>query len=212
MTTDQPSDLMTGFILSLLTPFLMTGSITDPNLARKAAAETVAAYQATGPRQLVTVAQIIAFGLTAVDTLRLSLQGDLPLPMKDRLRRSASTMTRIAREAATTLETHLAEPPEEDPDPAEILAKIPPAPPPQPAQQHPATDRQIDLSWAQAMTDVATEFTAELPGLPSAQKRTHLARIGALSAIASTLRLGKAPSLKTRLLGSTNLMNLTAMP
>jgi hypothetical protein len=39
----------------------------------------------------------------------------------------------------------------------------------------------------------------------SSQRRTHLARIGALSTIASTLGAGQAPPLKARLLGTTAL-------
>ncbi len=55
------------------------------------------------------------------------------------------------------------------------------------------------------MTDVALKYTAELAGLPPAQRPAQRARIDALSAIANTLRQGKAPPLKARLLGSTSL-------
>jgi hypothetical protein len=55
------------------------------------------------------------------------------------------------------------------------------------------------------MTCVAAEYTAELPRLTPAQRQTHLARIGALSQISTMLGQGKAPPLKSRLLGSTTL-------
>jgi hypothetical protein len=68
-----------------------------------------------------------------------------------------------------------------------------------------ATDRHIDVAWASAMTDVAAEYTAELPHLSPAQRQTHLARIGALTEISTMLGQGEAPPLKSRLLGSTTL-------
>jgi hypothetical protein len=56
------------------------------------------------------------------------------------------------------------------------------------------------------MTDIATEFTAEIQILAPGQRRVHLRRIGALATIASMLGQGTAPPLKARLL------NTTAMP
>ena len=68
----------------------------------------------------------------------------------------------------------------------------------------PATqDRKTDLRWGQAMTDIAAEYTADLPALPPDQRRTHLTRIDALSKIASMLGRGDAPPLKSRLLAGT---------
>jgi hypothetical protein len=89
MTETPPPNLLMEFILSLLTPFLMTGGITDIDLARRATAETIAAYKVTGQDQLVTIAQIIAFALTSLDNLRLSLPQDLSLSMKLKLRGNA---------------------------------------------------------------------------------------------------------------------------
>jgi hypothetical protein len=178
MTQDKqmshPSDLLMDFVVSLLTPFLLIGSITDPALARRAAAETIAAYQESGQNHPINIAQIAAFALTSLDSLRLSLQEDLSLSMKLKLRGNANALNRSAQR-----ETQ----------------------PPKP-QNPPQTDRDNDKSWAAAMTDVATEYTAELDALPPAERRIHQARIGALSEIATMLNAGKAPPLKSRLLGS----------
>jgi hypothetical protein len=231
----QPFDTLMGFIVSLLTPFLMTGSITDPVLARHAVAETIAAYRTTGPGrtgtadQLVSIAQVVAFALASLDTLRLSLPPAVSLSMKLKLAGSANALNRAAQRATATLEAqrreirgpeatrHAADPatPEPatpEPDPADaaragILAALEAAKTVlrrAPATQ-PATDRGIDLSWAGAMTDVATEYTAELASLPPDQRRTHLARIGALAEIATALGRGDAPPLKARLLGTSSL-------
>ncbi|MDB5400232.1 MAG: hypothetical protein JWQ55_2250, partial [Rhodopila sp.] len=88
MTEPTPSPLM-EFILTLLTPFLMTGGITDIHLARLAANEAIAAYTGETPTQLITIGQILAFALTALDNLRLSLPPDLSLSMKLKLRGNA---------------------------------------------------------------------------------------------------------------------------
>jgi hypothetical protein len=205
-----PSDLLTGFILSILTPFLMTGSITDPDLARRAATETIAAYRSSAQDQLVTIAQIVAFALTALDALRLSLPPDLSLSMKLKLRGNANALNRTSQHAAATLEAQ-----QRDitaPDPTEILtalesakAIVQQAKATKPATPHPERDRQIDLAWANAMTDVAAEYTAELPALSPAERQNQVARIGALSKIATSLSSGDAPPLKARLLGTTSL-------
>ena len=126
--------------------------------------------------------------------------------MKLKLRGNANALTRSAHRAAATTEPQPDPTPE--PDPTEILATLKSAktlvnqaePPTKP-------DRQADLAWAAAMTDVAAEYQAELPSLPPAERRLHLARIAALSKTATTLTKGEAPSLKARLLNTTALPN-----
>jgi hypothetical protein len=216
----QPSDPMMGFIISLLTPFLMTAGITDIGLARRAVTETIAAYQAAGPSrndQLVSIAQTVAFALASLDNLRLSMPADLSLSMKLKLRGNANALNRSSRDATATLDSQRRDTPaaEPEPDPTKLLAALEDTktlvrqaettPPAGPITAGPITDREIDLSWASAMTDIATEFSAELPNLQPAQRRTYLARIGALSEIARTLSGPSAPPLKARLLGSTSL-------
>ena len=129
--------------------------------------------------------------------------------MKLKLRGNANALNRSAQRATATLDRQRQEAmtPPPEPDPAETLAALETAKTvvQQAQSAPPATDRQIDLSWAGAMTDVATEFTAELGHIRPAQRRTHLARIGALSEIATILGRGDAPPLKARLLGTTSL-------
>jgi hypothetical protein len=70
----------------------------------------------------------------------------------------------------------------------------------------PATRKNpSDVAWAAAMTGVAAEYTAELPNLTPAERSVQLARIAALSKIATSLGNGTAPPLKARLLGSTTM-------
>ncbi|WP_158926491.1 hypothetical protein [Acidisphaera sp. S103] len=140
---------------------------------RQAAQETIAAYRTTNPDQLLTAVRVVTFALATIDNLRLSLTDDVSLSMKLKLRSNANALNRTSQKAADTLEA---------------------APPPKHSQ---------DQAWAAAMTEIATEYTAELPNLPPAQRQTQLARISALSDIAKTLATNKAPPRKARLLGST---------
>ena len=253
----QPANLLMEFVLSLLVPFLTTGSLTDPALARRAAEETIAAYKAAGQDQLVTIAQLVTFALTALDNLRLSMPPDLSLSMKLKLRGNANTLNRAAQHATATLDRQRRTVAPAQRDQTEVLAALEaakivvqqalaaqPSAPPQPAADHaaapaatsptpiaaaeppakqppatspspppplsgcglpPTTDHHIDLAWASAMTDVAAEYTAELPHLSPAQRQTHLARISALTEISDRLGRGDVPPRKARLLGSTTL-------
>jgi len=183
MTQNKP---MLELVLNLLTPFLIAGGLTDPTLARQAAAETIAAYNA--PDQPLTVAQIITFALAAIDNLRLSLPEDVSLSMKLKLRGNANALNRASQKAAASLET---------------------TKPQTPADPPTATPTQSqDQAWAAAMTDVATEYTAKLANLPPAQHRTQRARIDALSDTAHALNTGKAPPFKARLLGGTAMQQI----
>ncbi len=94
----HPSDLLVHLIVGLLAP-LFTGAYTDdPGLARLAARQTLAAYGARTQADLLTIAQIIGFGLAGLDTLRLSIADDVPLAMKLRLRSAANALNRVAQQ------------------------------------------------------------------------------------------------------------------
>jgi hypothetical protein len=201
------TDHLMPFLLAVLTPFLTAAGIRDPDLARQAATETIQAYKATTHDQLVTTAQIIAFAFASLENLRLSAPENLSLSMKLKLRGNANALNRASQKAAAALEIQRRTPIE---TPATLqTAKIVVQQGAQTATPTTATptkpNNQTDRAWATAMTEVAAEITAELPNLPPAQRRTHLAHIGALSETARLLSSGNAPPLKARLLASTSL-------
>ena len=74
----------------------------------------------------------------------------------------------------------------------------------QPAE--PLTQRQCDLSWASAMTEVANECRAAVAHLPPEQRRIEMTRINALTKTAHDLTHGNVP-LRARLLGATALQS-----
>jgi hypothetical protein len=186
----QEEDPLYAYVLSILTPLLLTTTLTE---ATKAARQLIAAYQTTVPDQLLSIAQVVGFALASLDDLRLSAAPDRSLTMKLRLRGNANALNRSSTRTAATLKTHDKRPPVEATQPKTET----------PAQQ--AANHQIDLAWAAAMQDVAIEYTAELATLPEAQRRVHQARINALKTTAGTLTRGEAPSRKSRLLSTTAL-------
>jgi len=84
-------------VLGFLTPLLMAGCSCDLGHARMAAIETLASYQARTQAELVKIAQIIGFGLIAMDNLRLSM-ADVSLSMRLRLRGGANALNRSAQQ------------------------------------------------------------------------------------------------------------------
>ncbi len=234
-----PTDLLMEFVLGLLAPLLMTGSITDSRLARLAAQQAIEAYAEAGRNQLLTITQIVAFALTALDNLRLSMPAELSLSMKLKLRGNANALNRSSQQATATLDQQRRDtpaptteptPPAPLEDTARIVQQVQTTPdrkksdptnpgptkpspaslsptkpdPTKPGPTSPSPNRQRQLSWASAMTDIATECTAELAILPPHQRQTQILRINALTKTAQTLSQGKVP-LKSQLLGSTSL-------
>jgi hypothetical protein len=96
----QPNYLMT-FIIGILEPLLMTGGLVD---ARLAATQAIAAYNANTQTELVTIGQILAFALTALDNLSLSAAPGLSLSMKLKLRGGANALNRSARDNTKLLD------------------------------------------------------------------------------------------------------------
>ncbi len=77
----------------------------DLAAARTAAMEAVAAYQPANPGQMVAAAQIIANGLIALDGLRQSIDPDLSIPAKLRLRGNAVALQRANAQSAKALQS-----------------------------------------------------------------------------------------------------------
>ncbi len=100
----QPSDVLLEFVLGFLTPLLMAGCTSDLVSARLAAIETLAAYRVRTQAELIKVAQIVAYGLAAMDNLRLSMAPDLPVSLKLRLRSGANALNRSAQQITRGLE------------------------------------------------------------------------------------------------------------
>lgn len=102
-TAEPPISALMAFLLAALSP-LMAATLADLHLARLAAQEAITAYKVRGQEELVTVAQIVGFALTALDNLRLSMPAELSLSMKLKLRGNAGALNRAARDSTRILE------------------------------------------------------------------------------------------------------------
>ncbi len=99
-----PFDPLLAMIVGLLAPLFLAGCSGDLGSARLAAIETLAAYQGRTQAELLKIAQIIGFGLSALDCLRLSTASDVPLSMALRLRGCANALNRSAQQNTRALE------------------------------------------------------------------------------------------------------------
>ncbi|WP_158921449.1 hypothetical protein [Acidisphaera sp. S103] len=198
--------LMT-FIVALLTPLLLTGGITDIDLARQAARQAIDAYDTAGNDQLVTVAQIVGFALASLDSLRLSAAPDRSVSMTLKLRGNANALNRAAQHSSAALDSQRRDT-RDSADHQAILATLEQTPTRlQPTEPKPAAksgDTRVQ-SWAGAMTDVAAECSRNLARLPPSQRRAEIIRIGALNEAAGHLTSGGTTQGKAALLASTSL-------
>ena len=106
--TETDTDALMDILPDLLAPLLMTGAAADPVRARRAAEQAIGQYRTdcrTGTQgELVTIGQIVAFALTAIDNLRLSMSDDVSMTMKLRLRGNANALNRASLRAVEALD------------------------------------------------------------------------------------------------------------
>ncbi len=111
----HPSDALLNLIVTLLAPMFLLVSGGDITYARMAALETVNSYRADTRADLLTIAQIVGFGLAALGSLSLSMADDLSLSMTLRLRSNANACNRSVehgRRALQAARQHAASPPQ----------------------------------------------------------------------------------------------------
>jgi hypothetical protein len=124
----RSTDVLINLIVTLLAPMFLPGAGGDISFARIAALETITAYRMQNPVGLLLVAKIVAFGLTALGSLGLSMTDDLPIPLILRLRANANALNRSAERTERTLgETRFIRPPAEPDtglDEATVLAGV----------------------------------------------------------------------------------------
>jgi hypothetical protein len=93
---DPDGGTLLTLIVALLAPLFIEATGGDIALARAAALDTIAAYRAQNHASLIIVGRIIAFGLTALGSLSLSMADELTIAMILRLRSNANALNRSA--------------------------------------------------------------------------------------------------------------------
>jgi hypothetical protein len=99
----RPADVFMHLIVAFLAPMFLAVSGGDLHHARLAAIETVNTYRSRDPMDLLSIAQILAFGLTTLSSLSLSLAEDLSLSMMLRLRGNATALNRATEKCRKAL-------------------------------------------------------------------------------------------------------------
>jgi hypothetical protein len=94
----HPVDILMSFIVAFLAPMFLSASGGDIGFARMAAIETITAYRARSPADLIAIAQLIGCGLAALGSLSLSMADNLSLSMTLRLRGNAVSLNRAAEQ------------------------------------------------------------------------------------------------------------------
>jgi hypothetical protein len=130
-TTHQPNVFL-DLIVAFLAPMFLAVTGGNVSHARAAAIETVNAYRAENHVDLLTVAQIIAFGITALGSLSLSMADNLSISLILRLRGNAVSSNRAAEQCRRALARSQIDsapylPPAQDdpfPDEAMIIANV----------------------------------------------------------------------------------------
>jgi hypothetical protein len=202
-TPSQPdAPFLLNLLITLLTPMFVSATGGNLDLARFAAAETIESYRAQTQADLIAIAQIIAFGLTALASLGRSMDDTLPLATALRLRGNANACNRAAHQNRAALTQPHPAPPPVAPEPeldeaaavaatrqraADNLARKVPA-----SRQEP-TEQQYQAAWAAGAATVAAEIAAEIPGLPPHQRAEATIRAAALQQCANDLLTGNVP-------------------
>jgi hypothetical protein len=198
------TDLFMNLVTALLAPMFLGAAGGDLVLARAAAIQVVNDYRAQTHADILCVAQIVAFGLSALGSLSLAMAGDVTTALTLRLRSSAVSANRAGENCRRAL-TRPPEPQQDDfpieaaiavgeaqmrQHAAEAKAHKQPALSPAGPAPSEADDQDRRTTWANAMIDVAGEVTASLPGLTPEQHRAATLRIAALRSTAGELRAG----------------------
>jgi hypothetical protein len=127
--TRRRFDTLINLLVTLLTPMFFAPTGGDVRLARIAALETIISYQAQTGAGLIAVAKIISFGIATLDSLSLSMNQDLEIPMILRLRGNANALDRSGERNERAFRAAQAEPAaraesEPDYDEAEVRASV----------------------------------------------------------------------------------------
>jgi hypothetical protein len=218
--TDTSRDAsLVNLIVALLTPMFLWATEGDIRLARIAAAQTLNEHRIATRLSLFTVAKMIAFDIATLSSLSQSMYEDVSISLALRLRGNANSLDRSAErnrraweqssrtaapeETGDSIESAIAEAQrmvQEAKDriqaaapPRETQPEAAPATPAPPSAATPSSAQQRQAAWANAMTRVAEEFTADLKDLPPAERWKEMARIEALSIAAADLASGAAP-------------------
>ena len=102
-TDPDPADIVMNLIVTYLTPIFLATTAGDLALARTAAIQTINAYTARNPSDLLLIAQAIALSLAVLCSISLSMVENIPINLILRLRGNAVSLHRAANKCRQAL-------------------------------------------------------------------------------------------------------------
>jgi hypothetical protein len=116
-TNAQPADVFTHLVVTSLAPAFLAATGGNMDEARAAVIATINAHNPRSQADLLPIAQIIAFGLAALDSISRSMAEDIPISLALRLRGNATSLNRAAEQCRRALR--------EAPDPHAMAHAVP---------------------------------------------------------------------------------------
>ena len=163
LPTTIPAALLETILLRLAT-LLLPGANGDMEAARQAAIHTLAAYHPQTEDELRLAANIVCFGLQALEALAQASGPDLPITRVLRLRGSAVSLSREAGKAERRLDQlkTARQPAQAEPEPAPVQPEsTQPEPRPEIAMIQPTITQAAKTngqSWSKAYDDRQREL------------------------------------------------------
>jgi hypothetical protein len=114
-TSIHPADIVMNLIVAFLTPMFLATTGGDLSYARAAAIETVNAYTARNPADLLLIGQSIALGLAVLSSIGLSMAENIPINLILRLRGNAVSLHRASDRCRRAVPEPIAAPAKEAP-------------------------------------------------------------------------------------------------
>jgi hypothetical protein len=99
----RPAEVFFNLIVSFLAPMFLASCGGNHAYALMAATQTVNAYAARNPTDLLPIAQVIALGFAVLDSLSRSMEETLPISLVLRLRSNAASLNRGAEQCRRIL-------------------------------------------------------------------------------------------------------------
>ena len=203
----SPAEVLLSLIISFVAPMFLPAAGGDIHFARAAAIDTINSYRIQFRKDLLTIAQVIAFGLATLGSLSFAMADNLSPSTTLRLRAAAAAAYRASEQCRRAVvqpgfdATSPVPPQDMFPDAATIAATGERArehsadaadrsPSPQPASPQPAPTTHSKAADAHSQTQwagVIAEVAAGIPDLSPSQRREALIRAAALSSVAHEL-------------------------
>jgi hypothetical protein len=181
MTDSTEASPLTTYLLATITA-LMLPTLAEPDLARRAAREAIDAYQPRGRWEDINITQILAFALTTLDTLRLSMADTVSTAMKLKLRGNANGLNRSARD-----NTHILEQARRTAPAAAVTAGARPGP----TAEIRAPEPRRHADWETAMKTVAARLRAAAATASPARQEVNALWAESLTTVAHEIAAGQ---------------------